>query len=169
MALGFGAGPACTSAYKKSLGGDTDKVFNRVYFTDFNTAWQSTLDALKSVRLDIANPQGGYIQTRWTENTTEKNFTESFAGAATFLKAQYRLKITVASGTWGGNPSVKVSILREQLVQRDLLEGWKAVETDSVEESTLLYRIGRLVWMKTRIAQQERESTRRALEREGTP
>ena len=155
---------SCVSAYKESLGGDTDQVFSRIYYTDFDTAWQSILDALKHNRLDVTNREGGAIQTKWTDNTEEKNFSESFGGARAYLKAQYRFKVSAAKSFFNGRPAVKVTVQRDQLVQRDVLEGWQPTETDSIEENSLLYRIGRLILIKTKLAKLEDESTKKALE-----
>lgn len=154
-------------AYRQSVGGDLNQVFTKIYYTDFNTAWQAALDALKSSRLDISNREGGFIQTRWADNTSEKNFTDSFVGGDVYLKAQYRFRVTVAPGFHVGRSSIKVTVQKEQMVQRDVLEGWKPIETDSAEENTLLYRIGRLIFMRMKIAAMEEEKTQRALESEG--
>jgi hypothetical protein len=158
---------SCVSAYKESLGGETEQVFNRVYFTDFNTAWQSALDALKRNRLDVTNREGGFVQTKWTDNTDEKNFVDSFGGADSYLRAQYRFKVSVAKSFFNGKPAVKVSVQRDQLVQKDVLEGWVAIETDSYEENTLLYRIGRLISIKMKLSKIEEEKTKKALENTG--
>lgn len=155
----------CMTAYKESVGGDTSKAFSRIYFTDFNTAWQSVLDGLKSSRLDVSNREGGFIQTRWAENTSERKFLDSFGNADAYLKAQYRLKVTLAKGVYQGRQSVKISVIKEQLVQRDLLEGWKPVESDSIFENTFLYRIERLITIRTRLAKLEEQRTRQAIQK----
>lgn len=155
-------GGACASAYRASLG-TVPETYHRIYITDFNTAWQSSLDALKSIRLDLSNRESGFIQTRWTDNTVEKSFSDRQA----FMKSQYRLLINVAKSFYNGRPSVKITLQKEQLIQRDVLEGWKPIETDSVEEKTLLYRIGRLIYIRTKIAQIEEEKNRRAIEQSG--
>lgn len=142
----------CMTAYKKSVGGEGPKTFIRIYLTDFNTAWQSVGDSLKSFRIDVSNREGGFYQTRWTDNTAEKNFIESYAGATSFLKAQFRFKIVLTKGLYNGKDSVKISVLKEQLIQRDVLDGWRPVDTDDIEENTLLYRIGRLITMRMRMA-----------------
>lgn len=154
----------CVNAYKKSVGSDTTQVFKKIYLTDFNTAWQAVLDALKHSPLDVSNREGGFIQTKWTDNTAERNFTDSFGPADSVLKAQYRFRVNVSKGFYNGQPSVKVSVQKEQLVQRDVLEGWRPIETDSIDENTLLYRIGRIVYIRTKIARLEDEKTKRAIE-----
>jgi hypothetical protein len=56
----------------------------------------------------------------------------------------------------GGQASVKVQVQRDQLVQRDVLEGWRPLETDGVEEKTFLYRVGQVVKVRTRLAELEK-------------
>ena len=128
-------------------------------------AWQSTLEALKHNRLDISNREGGFIQTKWTDNTLDKNLTDSFGNADTYLKAQSRFKVNLAKGFYNGRSSVKVSVQKEQLIERDVLEGWRSVPTDSIDETTLLYRIARIIYMKSQIARLEEEKTKNALEK----
>ena len=151
-------------AYVKSIGGDTEKVFQRIYVTDFNTAWQAALDALKYSRLDISNREAGYLQSRWTDNTNDKNMTNSLGSTDSYLKAQYRFRIHLAKGFYNGRSSVKVSVQKEQLIQRDVLEGWRPLLTDAIEEKTLLYRIARIITIKTKITAMEKEKAERALE-----
>jgi hypothetical protein len=151
-------------AYTQSVGGDTSQVFERIYLTDFNTAWQSVLDSLKNSRLDVSNREGGFIQTKWTDNTAEKNFADSLGNVGAYLKAQYRFRVSVAKGFYNGKSTIKVSVQKEQLVQRDVLEGWRPLETDSVDESTLLYRIGRLIFIRMKMAKIEEEKAKKELE-----
>ena len=155
---------SCVSAYIQSVGGDPAQVFERIYVTDYNTAWQATLDALKNTHLDVTNREGGIIQSRWTENTAEKNLTDSFGVADSYLKAQFRFRVTVSKGFYNGQPTVKVRVQKEQMIQRDVLEGWKPIESDSIDETTLLYRIGRLITIRTRLTKIEEEKNKKELE-----
>lgn len=152
----------CADAYRQSVG-NIPEVYNRIFITDQPTAWQATLEALKSIRLDVSNQDSGFIQTKWTDNTVEKNFTER----GIFMKAQYRFLISVVKGFYNGKPSVKVTVQKEQLIQRDVLEGWKRLQTDSIEEYTLLYRIGRLIAVRTKLAQHENEKNEKAIQQSG--
>lgn len=156
----------CAQAYKKSRGGETDRIVTQIYLSDFDTVWQSTLDALKHNRLDISNRESGFIQTRWTDNTTDKNFVDSFGSTDAYLKAQYRFRVSVTKGhSYERNrPAVKVTVQKEQLIERDVLEGWRPVETEPTEENTLLYRVGRLILIRMKLAKIEDEKTRKAIE-----
>ena len=162
LAASSGLASGCAQAYRSSVG-SVPEVYHRIYVTDFNTAWQSVLDSLKSVPIQESNREGGFIQTRWADNTVEKLFSEQ----AAFMKSQYRFIISVAKTFYNGRPCVKISIQKEQVVQRDVLEGWKHIDTDSVEENTLLYRIGRVIYMRTKLAQIEEEKNRKAIEQSG--
>jgi hypothetical protein len=112
----------------------------------------------------VSNREGGYVQTKWTDNTDDRNFIDAFGDADAYLKAQYRFKVTVAKTFFKSKAAIKVTVQRDQLVQRDVLEGWQPVESDSVEENTLLYRVGRLIMIKMKLAEMEEEKTRKELE-----
>ncbi len=155
---------SCMSAYIKSVGGNTTPILERTYLADFNIAWQAALEALKNNRLDVSNRDGGYIQTQWLDNTAERNFVDPFGDSASYLKAQLRLKISFEKGKFKGKPSVRIKVVKEQLVQQDVLEGWRLIETDTVEEKTLLYRIGRIILIMNKITQAEDERAKKEIE-----
>ncbi len=154
----------CMKAYVKSVGGNTEEVLTRIYRTDVNTAWQSVLNALKTSPLDISNRESGFIRTQWIDNTSHRNFIDSIGTGQRYLKAQYRFRVSVAKGFYQGKPSVKVAVQKEQLVKNDVLEGWRRIQTDAIDETTLLYRIGRLIFIQMKLAQIEQQKTQKAIE-----
>ncbi|MBY0471958.1 hypothetical protein K2X30_12395 [bacterium] len=156
----------CTTAYRKSVGADANgQVFTRIFFADFNTSWAAVTESLKSYSLDISNRDSGFLQTRWTDNTSQKNFIDSFGAPDQYLQTKYRFKVTVATGFYNMNKQgVRISVLKEQLVQRDALEDPKTIPTDGIEENTLLYRIGRVILMRLKIDQIEQEKNKKEVE-----
>lgn len=154
------ANSGCMTAYKRSVGANTQNVYRRIYATDMNIAWQASLDALKSTRLDVTNREAGFLQTRWMDNTKEKNFTDGDGSTAPYMKAQYRFKLSLAPGLYQGRNAVKITVQREQVVQRDALDDFRPLESDSIEENTLLYRIGRIIALKTKLARLEDARTK---------
>ena len=158
----FSAG--CMTSYKRSVGANTQRNYSKVFLTDFDLAWQSTLDAMKSVRLDVTNREGGFLQTRWMDNTKEKNFSDGDGTTAPYMKAQYRFKVSIGSGVYQGRKAIKVTVQREQLASRDALDDFRPLESDSIEENTLLYRIGRIVSLKTRLAKIEAFRTQKEIQ-----
>ncbi len=154
----------CSTAYRRSVGATQEIAFSRVFLTDSVISWIAVTEALKSFRMDVVNQSGGFLQTRWTDNTVEKNAAEPLGGTGPYLKAQYRFKVNLAPVyVRGRGQGLKISVLKEQWVQRDILEGWRPVETDSIEENTLLYRIGRLIAIRTELDRLERDRTEREL------
>ncbi len=117
--------------------------------------------------MDISNAESGYLQTKWIDNTAEKNFTDSFGEADNYLKAQYRFQVSLSKGFFNHKPTIKVSIEKEQLIQKDALEGWRPVETDSIDETTLLYRIGRLIYVRIKLAKIEELKARKEIQNSG--
>ena len=165
LASGFAFGTGCGSEpLFYSPGSELDHIYARIFLTDYNIAWQATLDALKRFEKTVQNRQGGVLQTAWVDNTAEKNFSDSFGGDATYLNARYRFKVSIAPGNYNGKPSVKISILKDQLIQRDLLEGWKQVPSDALEENSFLYRIGRIIFIKQKLKQLEDQKLQQVIE-----
>jgi hypothetical protein len=143
---------------------ETNKVFSKVFLVDYNTAWQASLDALRSFDKTKQNRAGGIIQTAWVDNTSERAFIDAFGGQTTFLKSRFRMTIAVSPGTYKGKPSVKVSVEKEQQVQRDPLEGWKSLYTDGLDENTMLYRISRIIYMKVKLQKIEEAKLQEAIQ-----
>lgn len=163
IVIGALGSSGCMTAYKRSVGANTQTNFNRVFVSDFDLAWQSTLDALKSVRLDVTNREAGYLQTRWIDNTKEKNFTDGDGLTAPYMKAQYRFKVSVAKAVYFGRGAIKVTVQREQLASRDALDDFRSLESDTIEENTLLYRIGRIIQVRSSLAKHEEYQTKQAI------
>jgi hypothetical protein len=154
----------CMSAYLKSVGGDTDQVFSKVFLTDYNIAWDQSMEALKSSPMEVVNRENGMMQTKWIDNTAERNLIDSVGSVSNYIKAQYRFRVTVAKGTVDGKNSVRINVQKEQQVQRDVLEGWRNQETDGIQEQSLLYRVGKLIEFRLRMDRIENQKIKQELE-----
>jgi hypothetical protein len=152
------------SAYLKSVGGDGERVFSKVYVGDFNLAWEAAKDALITSPMDVINRENGSLQTKWIDNTAERNLIDSAGSVNLYLKAQFRFRITLAKGVFEGKPSVRVSVQKEQQIQRDVLEGWIQQPTDGIQENSLLYRIGKVMEFNTRFQEIEAKKLKRQME-----
>ncbi len=157
----------CVSAYIETVGGDAAKQVTRSYYTDMPMAWQAVIDVMKNSQLDVTNREGGFMLTKWIDNTSEKNFSDSFGNANVYLKAQYRLRISLAPGFLHKKNTVTIGIIKEQLTQEDLLEGFKPLPTDLIAENTLLYRIGRVITIRSKIAAADAEKNKKELQKSG--
>ncbi len=154
----------CSKPFFHQPGTDLDQTYERTFVTDYNTAWQAVLDAFRNFEKSAQKRQAGLLQTNWIDNTAEKNFADSFGGDITFIKARYRLSVSLAPLTLRGKSAVRVTIMKDQFIQRDLLEGWRHVKSDAVEENAYLYRVGRMIDMKQRLKRIEDEKMRKVLE-----
>ena len=163
-ASAVGALSGCMSAYKKSVGANQEDVFTRIYLTDFESAWAAVIETLKSYPLDISNKESGVVQTKWKDNTEARNSAESFLQTNIYHKAQLRVRVTLSKGFFNGQNSVKVVIQKEQLAQQDVLEGWRPLPTDGTDEKTMLYRIGRIIYMRGELARMEEARAKKELQ-----
>lgn len=154
----------CMSAYIKSVGGNTDQVFTKIYLTEYPTAWEAAKDALKASPLEVDNRENGTLQTKWIDNTSERNLIESAWSVSTYTKAQYRFRVTLAKGSVEGKSSVRITVQKEQQIQRDVLEGWRNQETDGIQENSLIYRVGKLIEFKLKNEKIENDRIKKQLD-----
>jgi len=155
----------CMSAYKKSVGGDADTIYTRIFVTEYPLAWEAAVDALKQSPMEIVNRENGTLQTKWIDNTAERNLIDSAGSVSPYVKAQYRFRVSLAKGFYDGKPSVRVIVQKEQQYQRDVLEGWRPQESDGLQENSLLYRIGKLIDFRTKMQKIENQRLKRQLEK----
>ncbi len=152
------------SAYIKSVGGDTNQVFSKIYLAEYNLAWESAMEALKASPMDVVNRENGMLQTKWIDNTAERNLIDSAGSVSNYSKAQYRFRITIAKGSLEGKTSVRMTIQKEQQIQHDVLEGWRNQETDGIQERSLIYRVGKLIEFKTKLQAVENQKIQKDLQ-----
>jgi hypothetical protein len=148
----------CLSAYKKSVGGDSEHVYTKVLLAEYPIAWESAVDALKTSSMDIVNRENGTLQTKWIDNTAERNLIDAAGSVSPYTKAQYRFRVTLAKGFYDGKTSVKVSVQKEQEIERDVLEGYINQESDGIQENSLIYRISKII--QTKLKMQDIENAR---------
>lgn len=163
--IGLTCSQACTQAYVKSVGGDSEQSYTRIYLTDFDTAWAAVLESLKSSPLEILNREGGFLRTKWIENTAQKNLVDFYGPGSVYVKAQFRFRVSVVKGFYDGQPSVRVIVQKEQFAQYDALDGYKSVISDGIEENTLLYRIARIIIIRTKLAKLDEARAREEIQR----
>lgn len=162
-AIAAGGLGGCMQAYVKSVGADLDPVERRIFLATFDDTWQAVLDSLKSFNLEVSNREAGFVQTKWTDNSNDTRLADPYGAGDTLLRTLFRYRLQLVKGIHNGKPSVRLSVSKDQLVQSDVLEGWRPVVTEPLEENTLLYRIERLIFLKQEFARLENEKADRAL------
>jgi hypothetical protein len=154
----------CMSAYKKSVGGDADRIYSKILLADYSVTWESAVDALKASPMEIVNRENGTLQTKWIDNTAERNLIDAVGTVSPYTKAQYRFRVTMSKGFYDGKTSVRVSVQKEQEIQRDVLEGWINQESDGIQENSLLYRISKVIESKLKLQDIENQRLKRQLQ-----
>jgi hypothetical protein len=154
----------CMSAYLKSVGGDGDQIFSKVYLGDYPLAWESAVEAMKTSPMEVVNRENGTLQTKWIDNTAERNLIDSAGSVNVYLKAQYRFRVLLGKGIYDGRNSVRMSVQKEQQIQRDVLEGWINQTTDGIQENSLLYRIGKVMEFKSKIQDLDAQKLKKQLD-----
>lgn len=119
------------------------EIPKKVFVSSFTQTWQAVLQVMKTYDLAVQNQEAGVIKTRWIDNTLALNFADAFGSSEMVKAARFKLIVNVVKGFKGGREVAKVSVFKRQLVEKDFLQGWKVLPTDSIQEKTILYRIER--------------------------
>lgn len=140
------------------------EIPSEVYPADYNQSWQAVIQVMKRYDISYQNQESGKIKTRWMDNTLQVNFTDSFGSSDAIKAAEFKLQINVAEGYSYGRKMTKVTIFKRQRVEHDFLQGWKEKQTDGIQEKTLLYRIGRLIEIDSKLKEIDKAREKEQLE-----
>lgn len=124
-----------------------NKAPTRIFLTDFSTAWTASLEAISAGR-DVVRSQNretGIIETNWVENSESRQFLDVFSDEDFFLRMRFRLQVHVREGKKNDQQAVMIRVIKQQQKENTFLGGYQDVESDGLEESVYLYRIGRLI------------------------
>jgi uncharacterized lipoprotein len=91
------------------------------------------------------NRETGIIETTWVDNSESRSFLDIFSDEDFFLRMRYRLQVHVREGKKNDQQAVMIRIVKQQQKEAIFLGGFQEVESDGLEESVHLYRIGRLI------------------------
>lgn len=124
-----------------------NKAPTRIFLTDFSTAWTAALEAVSNGKdiIRVNNRETGTIETNWVDNSESRQFLDVFSDEDFFLRSRYKLQVQVREGKKNGQQAVLVRILKQTQKESTFLGGFNDVESDLLEESVYLYRIGRLI------------------------
>ena len=131
----------------------------------FKASYEMTWSAIKNIidtynySLEVSNRASGLWKTRWIDNTLETNFSNSLKRGSGYKAAKFKLIINVVKGYRTDREVTKVFISKRQLVQKDLLQGWKVIHSDQILEKTLLYRLKRLLLIEKKLEELEKRKS----------
>lgn len=127
-----------------------NKAPSRIFKTDFATAWTATMEAVSGGRDIIKNHnrETGVIETAWIDNSESRQFLDVFSDEDFFLRMRFRLQVHVREGKKNGQQAVMIRVIKQQQRESTFLGGFQEWESDGLEESVYLYRIGRMIAMQ---------------------
>lgn len=136
-----------------------NKAYSRIFLTDYSTAWTAALESVSQGRdtIRIQNRETGTIESAWIDHSEQRQFLDVFSDENFFLRMRYRLQVQVREGTKNDQKAVLVRVLKQQQKESTFLGGWQDVESDGLEESVYLYRIGRMIAIQQYNEKQEDE------------
>ncbi|OFZ36060.1 MAG: hypothetical protein A2504_03395 [Bdellovibrionales bacterium RIFOXYD12_FULL_39_22] len=135
------------------------EIPSQVFNVPYVKGWQAALEVMKAYELESPDQEAGIIKTRWTDNTLELNFVDSFGGRDAVKSAQFKIIVNVAKGYKGTGEVSKITIFKKQLVEQDFLQGHKEIPSDGIFEQTLLYRIQRVITIDQKIQEIEKQKS----------
>ena len=121
------------------------------YRASYDSVWNATSKALSNYKITFANKDAGIVQTDFMTGTSRTEF--YYSGGEKFqkeIKWKLQLKL-IPTTTPKGTSLVKVRVAKETYISPGFLEGWEPLETDYLTEKALLYRIGRIVYLDTKV------------------
>lgn len=134
-----------------------------IFNADYTQTWQAVLAVMKTYDIATQSQEAGVIKTRWRDNTLEMNFADSFGGSDAVKAARFKLIVNVVKGYKSTREVTKVTVYRRQMVEEDMLQGWREIPSDGIDEKTILYRIGREIAIDNKLKEIE-EKKRKAIE-----
>ena len=123
----------------------------QIYDSSYDKTWLAVISVMKKFEISSRSQESGTIKTRWMDNTKSYNFVHILGLNRNIRAAQFQLQINVAKGFQNGREVARVTLYKRQLLERDVLQGFKEVVSDGILEKIILYRIGRLLEIEKRI------------------
>ncbi len=155
---------SCASYEKFKLITEELEIPSEIYVADYNQTWQAVIQVMKRYDISYQNQESGKIKTRWMDNTLQVNFTDSFGNSDAIKAAEFKLLVNVAEGYSYGRKVTKVTVYKRQRIEHDFLQGWKEKQPDGIQEKTLLYRIGKLIEIDTKLKELDKAREKEELE-----
>ena len=136
---------------------------SQIYDATYDKTWQAILSVMKKFELKTTDPEKGIFNTQWMDNTQGHNFANVFTPHRNIKSAKFQLHINAAKGYRMDREVTRVTIYKRQLIEQDILQGFKEIPSDKVLEQILLYRIKRLLAIEKYLDKIQQEKERKQL------
>lgn len=134
-----------------------NKAPTRIFLTDFSTAWTAALEAVANGKdvIRVQNRETGTIETTWIDNSESRHFLDVFSDEDFFLRSRFKLQVQVREGKKNEQQAVMVRVLKHGQKESTFMGGFQDSESDLLEETVYLYRIGRLIAIQQHTDEQD--------------
>ena len=154
---------SCASYEKFRQVTEEFELASQVYPATYDQTWQAVISIMKKFDILERNQALGTIKTRWSDNTKSYNFANVFGSTRDVKSARFQLQLSVAKGFQGGREVSKVTLYKRQLVEQDVLQGFKEMFSDGILEKTILYRIGQLLKIEKHLDEIQKQKEKEQL------
>lgn len=137
---------------------------SQVYNATYDKTWLAMISVMKKFDIILRSQESGTIKTRWMDNTKSYNFANVLGSKRNARSAQFQLQINVVKGFRGGREVARVTLHKRQLLEQDVLQGFKEIPSDGIMEKIILYRIERLLKIEDKLDEIQRMREREQLE-----
>ena len=127
---------------------------DQVYSATYDEVWKAVNLVLQPYPLRVSNMDQGVLET--DSLRADKIWVLPFhVGTDAPSGQNYRLVVRVIRGAENRTRATKVMIIKEILLQSDFFSDPKNVQSDGLEEKTILYRISREVQIERALARSQ--------------
>lgn len=112
----------------------------KVFYSTYDEVWRAAHAALK-YPIVVDNQDTGVIETDYIKGIDGWLLPESSAPSSSGLR--YKITLLFAQGKFEGKDSIRVTIEKKIEVLRDFFSDPQSLESDSLEEKVIFYRIER--------------------------
>ena len=155
---------SCASYEKFRQVTEEFELASQVYSATYAQTWQAVIFIMKKFDILKRDQVLGIIKTRWSDNTKSYNFANVFGSARDVKSARFQLQLNVTKGFQGNREVAKVTLYKRQLVEQDVLQGFKEIPSDGILEKTILYRINQLIKIEKRLDKIQKQKEKEQLE-----
>ncbi len=121
------------------------------YKASYDSVWNAASKALSKYKIIFSNKDAGILNTDFMTGTSRTEFYYS-GGEQFFKETKWKLQLKLLSTTnKKGASLVKVRVAKEAYISPGFLEDWQPAESDYLTEKTILYRIGRIVYLDSKV------------------
>lgn len=115
--------------------------YQRVFNGTFDEVWRATAVSMSRYPLSINNMNLGNIETE--EIKGSEMWHPPYLDRPLSSGLRYRLLIRVIKGKQAKKPAIRVTVIKDIKLYRDFFSEPEPVQSDGIEEATILYRIQR--------------------------